>query len=244
MGIRLVGAVPMLSRSHKRGTPGAMEEPTVYNAGFLEAVDAIRTQLLRDSCQDGTRVVMVTSAVAGEGKTTLASHLAHSLARAGRKTLLIDCDLRRPDVQQFFNVSAEPGFSEVLRGEADVAGATQETADGLFVLPAGRWNRVVLRVLAQGRAQELFDRLRQEYDFILIDSHPILAAADSLLIGQHADAVILSLLRDRSQAHVVLPACQRLASLGIRVLGAVVSGIHEDELFDDFSYSLPRYPRV
>ena len=154
MGIRLVGAVPMLSRSHKRGTPGAMEEPTVYNAGFLEAVDAIRTQLLRDSCQDGTRVVMVTSAVAGEGKTTLASHLAHSLAQAGRKTLLIDCDLRRPDVQQFFNVSAEPGFSEVLRGEADVAGATQETADGLFVLPAGRWNRVVLRVLAQGRAQD------------------------------------------------------------------------------------------
>jgi succinoglycan biosynthesis transport protein ExoP len=244
LGVRLLGAVPMLGHARSRGALGRVDDPTVYDAGFIESVDAIRTQLLRDAHLDGTRVVMVTSAVEGEGKTTLVSHLAHSLARAGRKTLLIDCDLRRPDAQQFFNVPAQPGFSEVLRGEIDAALATRETADGLFVLPAGQWNRQVLRILAQGRAQDLFDRVRQDYDFVLIDSHPILSAADSLLIGQHADGVILSVLRDRSQMHVAFAARQRLESLGIRVLGAVVSGIQEDELFNDVSYSLPRYPNV
>jgi capsular exopolysaccharide synthesis family protein len=244
LGMRLVGAVPVLANASRRGLPSPTDNPAIYGPNFLESIDAIRTQLVRDAHLDGTRIVMVTSAVGGEGKTTLVSHLAQSLARGGRKTLLVDCDLRRPSVQQFFKLPNQPGLSEVLRGETDLSKAVHQAEDGLFVLPAGLWNRQVLRILAQGNAQKLFDQFRQEYDFVLIDSHPILAAADSLLIGQHADAVILSLLRDRSQMHVAFAACQRLSSLGIRILGAVVNGIDEDELFDDFSYSLPRYPRT
>lgn len=244
LGMKVMGAVPPLPSAvarHRLVTGG--DEQKFYGPTFLESIDAIRTLLLRDANRDGTRVIMVTSAVEGEAKTTLSSHLATSLARAGRKTVLIDCDLRRPTLQDTFDVPLQPGFSEVLLGQADVRQAVRETDGGLYVLPAGQWDREVLRVLAKDGAQPLFERLKEEFEFVVIDSHPVLAATDSLLIGQHADAVIFSLLRDRSQVHVVYAACERLASLGIRVLGAVVNGIDHDALFDQFSNTLPRYPR-
>lgn len=244
LGMKVMGAVPPLPAAvarHRLVTGG--DEQKFYGPTFLESIDAIRTLLLRDANRDGTRVIMVTSAVEGEAKTTLSSHLATSLARAGRKTVLIDCDLRRPTLQDTFDVPLQPGFSEALLGQADVRQSVIETEGGLHVLPAGQWDREVLRILAKDGAQPLFDRLKGDFEFVVIDSHPVLAATDSLLIGQHADAVIFSLLRDRSQVHVVYAACERLASLGIRVLGAVVNGIDHDALFDQFSSTLPRYPR-
>jgi Mrp family chromosome partitioning ATPase len=71
----------------------------------------------------------------------------------------------------------------------------------------------------------IFEKLRDEFDFIIVDSHPVLAATDSLLLGQHVDAVLVSLMRDVSQMHNVHSACQQLSALGIRVFGAVVSGM-------------------
>jgi len=187
---------------------------------------------LHEANTRGTRTVMVASGVAREGKTTLATHLAGSLARAGCKTLLIDCDLRRPSVHPLFDLPAQPGLCEVLLQQAEAASAARPTTiPGLAVLPAGRWNRLVLQSLAQGEAGKLFEQLKQDYDFLVIDSHPVLLAADSLLVGQNVDAVILSLLRDVSQAPVAYAACQRLTTLGIRVLGAVVHGMPQKDLY-------------
>jgi Mrp family chromosome partitioning ATPase len=85
--------------------------------------------------------------------------------------------------------------------------------------------------LARDGVKMLFDRLKEEYDFIIVDSHPVFPATDSLLVGQHADAVILSVLRDVSQSPRVYAACQRLSTLGIRILGAVVNGTNPDEIY-------------
>jgi capsular exopolysaccharide synthesis family protein len=183
---------------------------------------------------------MVTSAVSGEGKTTLASHLAGSLARAGRRTLLVDCDLRRPSAHQLFEVASHPGLSEVLLGEVPVSDAVSATAvPGLWLLPAGQWDRAVLRALAGEEVQKVFTALRQHYDFIIIDSHPVLQAADSLLIGLHVDAVILALMRDLSRMPRVSMACQRLTDLGIPVLGAVVNGLADDDASGAYAYTAP-----
>ena len=169
---------------------------------------------------------MVTRAVDGEGKTTLASNLAMSLARAGRKTLLIDCDLRRPAAHQLFEQPLQPGFSEVMLNEVELPDAVRPTPTdpNLFLLTAGLWDRNVVQELAKTGITSIFE-LRDEFDFILVDSHPVLAATDSLLIAQHVDAVIVSLMRDVSQMHNVHRACQQLTNLGIRVFGAVVSGM-------------------
>ncbi|HTU91278.1 MAG TPA: polysaccharide biosynthesis tyrosine autokinase [Gemmataceae bacterium] len=229
LGIRVVGAVPAVPNleHHLVGPAG---EPDLEGHPALESIDALRTQLLRDADDVHTRVVMVTSATNGEGKTTVASHLASSLARAGRKTLLLDGDLRRPSAHQLFELPMHPGFSEVLLSEVELTDAVQATAlDGLSFMAAGQWDREVLHALARDGVEGIFEKLQEEFDFIVIDSHPILAATDSLLIGQRVDAVILSVLREVSQMPRVYAASQRLMTLGIRVLGAVVNGADPEE---------------
>jgi polysaccharide biosynthesis transport protein len=231
LGIRLFGAVPGVPHLERR-LVGPTGEPELEGHPVLDSFDAIRTQLLRDDGAEAARVILVTSAVAGEGKTTLAGHLASSLARAGRKTLLIDGDLRRPSVHQLFEMPMQPGFSEVLLGEVEAADAVQNSAqEGLSILAAGQWDREVMQALARDGLEGIFEKLREEFDFIVVDSHPILPAADSLLIGQHVDAAILSVLRDVSQMPHVYAASQKLGALGIRVLGAVVNGADPDEVF-------------
>jgi capsular exopolysaccharide synthesis family protein len=239
LGLRLVGAVPPTAPALLR-LPAAVESKA-GDHHFIESIDGIRTMLLRDARAGGLRLIMVTSAVSGEGKTTLAGHLATSLARAGRRTLLVDCDLRRPAAHQLFEAVPHPGLSEVLLGEVPVADAVQKTTvPGLSLLPAGQWDRTVLRALAGEEVQKVFAALRQHYDFVLIDSHPVLQAADSLLIGLHVDAVILSLMRDLSRMPRVSTACQRLADLGIPVLGAVVNGMPENDVPNGgYSYAAP-----
>jgi len=227
LAMRVVGAVPELPDPKRLRLGADPQAEEILRHNLIESIDAIRTMLLRSAAAENLRVVMVTSAVGGEGKTTLASNLAMSLARAGRKTLLIDCDLRSPAAHQLFEQPLQPGISEVMLNEVDLPDAVRPapTDPNLFLLPAGLWDRNVVQELAKTGITSIFEKLRDEFDFVLVDSHPVLAATDSLLIGQYVDAVIVSLMRDVSQMHNVHTACQQLTTLGIRVFGAVVSGM-------------------
>jgi capsular exopolysaccharide synthesis family protein len=246
LGLNVIGAVPLLPlrtlrsalssdlASGMEGRPGS--EPTeppapggerqlYWHNLLVESVDTLRTQLVRVADTTGLRVLMVTSAVSGEGKTSLACHLATSLARAWRKTLLIDGDLRHPQVHQHFDLPLDLGFSEVLRGETDVNDAIRSTPlPRLWVLPAGQRDGYAVQALAQAEMGQLFDSLKEQYDFIVVDSSSVLRAADTLSLGQHVDGVLLSVLADQSRLPAVRGAYHRLATLGIRVLGTVVHG--------------------
>jgi capsular exopolysaccharide synthesis family protein len=219
LGFHVIGTLPALNTSRSVG--GALD---IANS-VVEAVDSVRTLLMHSARRDALRVVMITSAVGGEGKTTFATQLAASLARAWRKTLLIDCDLRNPNGHAPFDLPLEPGCCEALRGELEFEEAIRPTSmSRLWVLPAGRCDSHALQALAQDEIRAVFERLKRHYDFIIIDAAPVLPVADSLLIGQHADAVLLTILRDVSCIPAVHAAKERLAVLGIRTLGAVVVG--------------------
>ncbi len=217
LGLRVVGTLPY---HRSRGVPTKEEQ-----SAMLESADALRTLLLQAGRNDGVRIVMVTSAGNGEGKTSLACQLAASLGRAGRRTLLIDGDLRKPAAHTQFNLPLTPGFAEALRGEIDPDEAIKPTAVAhLSLLPAGQYDLTAIQALAQDEVQALFFHFKEEYEFVILDVSPVLAVADALVIGQHADAVLISVLRDVSKLPLVYEAQQRLAALGIRMLGAVVSG--------------------
>jgi succinoglycan biosynthesis transport protein ExoP len=235
LGLPLMGTVPALSAKLRATAPVAGDESM---GPMIESVDGIRTRLLYAGRSETLRVVMVASAVSGEGKTTLASHLAASLARGGRRTLLVDGDLRNPAAHKLFGMAAGPGFSELLRGEVEPGQVVQNTPlENLSLLAAGTCDRQALQALAQeGILRNVFDELKEHYDFLIVDVSPILPVADALLIGEHADAVLLSVLRNVSRLPAVHAARQRLASLGIRVLGAVVIGEGME------AYGQVRYP--
>jgi Mrp family chromosome partitioning ATPase len=131
-------------------------------------------------------------------------------------------------LHRLFEADVDPGLCEVLRGEADLAGAIRETElDRLSLLPGGRWNPASTQALARGGVKGVLDQVSGQYDFVLVDSSPVLPVVDAVLLGQHVDAVIFSVLRDVSRLPSVYAAYERVNTFGIRTLGAVISGARE-----------------
>lgn len=220
LGIRVVGTLPCLS-SRKALDP---THPIV--AQLTDSIDGVRTILMHDSTAKRRQVVLVTSAATMEGRTTVASQLAASLARAGRRTLLIDGDLRRPALHALFDAPLEDGLCEVLRAEVDVADVIRPThAEGLWLLTAGYCDVDAIHALATEQMQPVFDKLRNEYDFIIIDGAPVLGMSDALIFGQYSDGAILSVRRDYSQMPKINHTAELLRGVGVRIIGAVVNGV-------------------
>jgi capsular exopolysaccharide synthesis family protein len=227
LGLRLVGQVPARPARARRRLGGPSAPHNLYWHRLLnDSIDATRTMLLHSAGAGAPRVVMVTSALPGEGKTSLASQLSISLARAGRRTLLVDCDLRKPAVHRLFSQLLDGGISEVLRGQADPGAVARPTAmPGLSFVSAGQCDEESLGALARDGVAALFGRLKEEYDFVVVDSSPVLCAADSLLLGCHVDAVLFSVLHGVSTLPSVYAAYERLEMLNVNILGAVVNGV-------------------
>ncbi len=230
LGLPVVGTLPLVPNRDVRGLlhmDGSEANPA--QLALREAVDGIRTVVLHAGRQQPLHVILVASALHEEGKTTLASQLATSLARSGRRTLLLDCDLRHPSCHDLFNRPLAPGVCEVLRGEVPVEDAVQSTEQSLlFLLPAGRLDSKSLQALAQEIPRTLFAVLREQFEFIVIDSSPLLPVSDTLQIADHADAVLLAIMEQSSQLPAIHKAQQKLTMLGGRILGAVVGGTQQE----------------
>lgn len=235
LGLNLLGTLPQTPEHGRKIAPHAPGSPGEHTI-LAEAVDGVRTQLLYAARHEARRVLMVTSAVAGEGKTSLAGHLAASLARCGHKTLLIDGDLRNPAAHRPFGLSVQPGLAEAMRGEMPVERLLRATpVAGLSILTAGQSDRQAIQALARDGFPKLLERLKGVYEFIILDACPVLPVTDALLLGQHADAVVLAVLRNFSRLPPLFEAQRRLASLDIPMLGAVVLGESID------TYGVSRY---
>ena len=220
LGIRVVGTLPSLASRQ------ALDPTHPIVAQLTESIDGVRTILMHDSTSKRRQVVLVTSAATMEGRTTVASQLAASLARAGRRTLLVDGDLRRAALHALFDVPLEDGLCEVLRAEVDVADVIRPThAEGLWLLTAGYCDIDAIHALATEQMQPVFDKLRGEYDFVIIDGAPVLGMSDALIFGQYSDGAILSVRRDHSQMPKINQAAELLRGVGIRIIGAVVNGV-------------------
>jgi capsular exopolysaccharide synthesis family protein len=224
LGIQIVGTVPSCPSSRKL-TAHKSNELSYYQQVLTHSIDATRISLIHHASRGELKAIMMTSALPGEGKTSLTSHLAVSMARAGFKTLVVDGDLRNPALHQLFGQSIQPGLCDLLKGDCTTTEACQATSvEHLSLLPAGRCSSQALRLLAQGKARQLFEQLKQEYDFIILDSSPILLVSDVLLLAQQVDGVLFSMLCQVSCLPQVQEAYERLSILGVPVLGAVVSG--------------------
>jgi capsular exopolysaccharide synthesis family protein len=192
---------------------------------LLESVDQLRTVLLHRAKRDGVKSVLITSALAREGKTTLAGQLAVSLARAGRHVVLVDGDLRRPRLHRIFHRNLYPGLSELAREEARASEIVQAAdIENLHLVTAGHCDAVALEAVSQGRLDGFLNSLRNEFELVLIDSSPLLTTADSLILAHLADGVVLSVVQDRSRLPRVFEAVQRLRAVDLPLIGIVLHG--------------------
>jgi capsular exopolysaccharide synthesis family protein len=232
LGLTVVGTVPLLPKqSTHKGRDGKRHRK--WQTSLEHAVDSIAARLFLRKDSEGVRVVMVSSAIQGEGKTTLAVQLATRLARTGERTLLVDYDLRRPAIHRIFGLPRGPGVSECLLKEIELSQVVQSTdAENLSVITAGTGLPDSLGPLANGVTTAFFEKARAEFTFIVVDGSPILPVIDGLLVSQHADTVVLSVRRDTSEAPQVLRACEKLTAFGSRRHVVVLNGSQEDVLDD------------
>jgi polysaccharide biosynthesis transport protein len=222
LGLKIYGTVPRVSRGATQGTVG-------HNL-LTESVDSTRALLLSDVHGRGAgkgRMILVSSAQSGEGKTFLSTHLGVSLAQAGLRVLLVDADMRRPTAHRVLDVKRSPGLADILGGRVGFQAVVQTFDHGLHFVPAGTWDqaaRIGLSGQEWGRfATEIRSR---EYDIILIDSPPLLPVADGLIIAPKVDGVLIAVMHDVSRVVAVQTACQRLAAVGAKILGVVFSGVN------------------
>src|SRR5262249_50970721 len=144
LGLAVVGTLPRFDPDARIASVGSMPFIDMSDP-CPDAVGAFSASFLHAARQDGLQVVMVASAVEGEGKTALAGQLAAGLARAWRRTLLVDCDLRRPKAHEALGVALEPGLCDALRGAIEFEQAVRSThVNKLWMLPAGQWDPAAL----------------------------------------------------------------------------------------------------
>lgn len=230
IGVRVLGTLPRVRQSRQQAADGLM----------AEGVDSIRA-IVAQSGREAPRVILVTSAVEHEGKTTFAAQLAASLARSDKRTLLLDGDLRHPNVHLAFEVDLGNGLAELLRGEISADEAVQPTGiDGLFVVTGGACDYAAVTALSRPELAKLIRGYRDSFDHVVIDAGPVLAFADSLLLGQQSDVAIVASMRDTSRVPLVNAAIDRLRSVGVRVLGLVVNGYTDSRPRRLYESPLPR----
>jgi polysaccharide biosynthesis transport protein len=229
LGLTVIGTVPHISDRQSAGSGAGKRRYRQMQICLDHSIDGIAAKLFLRHDARGARVVLVSSATRGEGKSTLSIQLAKRLALTGASTLLVDFDLRKPSLHNVFDAPRGPGLTEFLRGGSELAPLVRRTdLKNLSLLTAGSPFTDSLGTLSNGVTRSLFDKARGDYDFVIVDGSPILPVVDALLTSQHVDTVVLAVRRDISQAHRIKLACEQLSDFGVEEFVAVLTGTNED----------------
>jgi succinoglycan biosynthesis transport protein ExoP len=210
---------------------------------FIQRLDHLRFAVCGSPAELGKgRCVLITSAIGGEGKTTLAAQLAARCGNTGMSTLLIDADLRRAALCTLLDVPEGPGLSDVLKEEATTDEVVIPVQGGTFyLLPAGSAIQDTNRLFQSRNLGLLISQLRQLYDLIIIDSPPVLPVPDALILGRWVDGVVLAARYEISRFPQVERARRQLDNAGIPIMGTVINGMRNaDSYYGRYSYNRRR----
>ncbi|MGH7634059.1 MAG: CpsD/CapB family tyrosine-protein kinase, partial [Gemmatimonadaceae bacterium] len=210
---------------HSRRSNGAsLVTVSDGRSGSSEAFRTLRTNLIFSQAVQTLRVMVVTSPSPQDGKTTTVANLAVTFAQQGMRVVIVDCDLRRARLHTLFRTSREPGLTQLLLGQAAEGDVMRQTfVDGLSFISAGTLPPNPSELLGGTRMHDLIVSLASQFEVVLLDTPPVHAAADSLILGKMSDGVLLVLRAGHTERASALDAIHRLTSIGVRVVGAVLN---------------------
>lgn len=230
-----------LSKHKSAGPLIALSHPQSH---ITEAYRTIRTNLQYASVDVDTKVISLTSSGPGEGKTSTTSNLAIVAAQAGKRVLIIDADLRKPQIHIRFRASNLYGLSNVLTRETSLDEAiVQSGSPNLFLLPSGPIPPNPSEILSSRAFRELLESCRQTYDLVLVDTPPVLAVADALIVTPHVDGTILVVDSQATNRKAALQAKIALEQVRGRILGVVLNRVKRSR-GDGYYYYYPQYGQV
>ena len=248
LGVPVLGVIPQLEVVGGNGKPnGTMGRPLLIALDPGDpAAEAYRTMRLNlmysGGALNGVRTVNFTSAGPNEGKSTSALNFAVLVARQRERVLLVEADLRRPKLSVTLRIDPQPGLSEVLKGQLDPSEAIRrEVLPNLDVLPSGGETENPSDLLNSRAMEELLGALESEYNYVVIDSPPILAVTDAAVLAAQADGSVLVVRSGRTDQRAARRAMDQLDRVGVRVLGAVLNevapSVTEESYYFKYIYS-------
>jgi succinoglycan biosynthesis transport protein ExoP len=215
---------------------------------FAEAFRSLRTSLLLSNTGHPPKYIVLTSATPSEGKTTAASNLAAILAQRDTRVLLIDGDLRRPNIHHRFGLNGKIGLTTVLTGATKLEDTVQRVPEipNLDILPSGPVPPFPTEMLSSEAMETILKRCGELYDYIVIDSPPILSVTDGVILARQADAVVLVVRHGKSSKHVVRRARDLLLRSGAAITGIVLNAVdlNSPEYYGYYGYSGYSYSSV
>jgi capsular exopolysaccharide synthesis family protein len=238
-GLASLGMIPLGSKSAREGpnpkrlviaaSKEAVELVTQVRpqSQMAESYRALRTSLLLSNLGAPPKVIMVTSALPQEGKTTTSINCAVVLAQKGVPVLLIDADLRRPSIHKTLGMAPHPGLSNVLTGSTTLEQAITRTAilPNLFVLAAGTPPPNPAELLASSNMRDVLAQLREKYDHIVIDTPPSLSVTDAVVLSPRADAVVLVIRSGQTTKQALRRARDILTQVNAKVVGVLLNAV-------------------
>ena len=194
-----------------------------------EAYRVIRTSVQFAQAGKELKTIAITSCTPNEGKSMTVANLAIVLTQAGKSVLIMDCDMRNPTVHKNFNLSNKVGLSSCISMGTAVADAVQETAiEGLDALTAGVIPPNPSELLGSERMQNILQRAKEEYDYVLIDTSPVLPVTDSLVLGSMVDGLILVIDSGEIKVEMAREVKNQLVHAGANILGVVLNKVRSE----------------
>jgi len=226
-GLTIIGEIAQMPRRLPSLSQHGSGQSEIEFRVYQESIDNLQTTLTLSEEIGAMRIIAVTSAVSGEGKTSVAAQLALSLSRSIKeRVLVIDGDMRSPNIHRVFQIDRDPGLAAVLAKQCELADAIVTTwSDRVHFLPAGKLTGNPLGLLADDAWPTLLTQIPAEYRYVVIDTPPVLATSEALVLVKAADAALICTMRDRSRTEQVLMVHNRLKAVGGRPVGVVLNGV-------------------
>lgn len=205
---------------------------------LAESFRAVRTALFFNSNASNCRVIQFTSADPGDGKSTISTNVAASIAQSGKRVVIVDADFRRPRIHSIFGLEkGAVGITSVIVGDAELDDAIQPTEmENLFCLPCGIRPPNPSELLTSPRFKELLEVLRERFDFVIVDTPPLLVVSDPSVVAAYVDTTVLAVRLKKNGRPGALRSAEILHSMGANLLGVVVNGVTESASYG-YGYS-------
>lgn len=189
-----------------------------------ESYRTLRTNIQYSSFDKEYKVIVITSSEPGEGKSTTAGNLALCMAQGDKKVILVDCDLRRPSIHKKFKVSNLAGLSDVIIGKSDLSKVMHRYNKNLVLLTSGKIPPNPSEMLSSKSMENLLEKLRENFDYVILDTPPVQAVTDSQILSTKADGTILVVRAERTKKESVNNAINLLKKVNANVIGTVLNG--------------------
>ena len=245
LNLQVVGKIPRIRTRRIAASKGVAELISAHKpaASESEAFRAIRTNLFFRANNEDIKTILLTSPSPGDGKSTTAANLAISIAQAGKRVVLVDADFRRPRIARYFGEELEVGFIDVLAGEMtlDEVIKPTELQDGLHIVTAGGYPKNPGELVTSPQFRETLEALRESFDFVIIDSPPILAVSDSISIASHVDGIYLVSRIRKGVKLTTRRAKESLDNVHAAVLGLIVNDVDRNPHYHEYGYQYSNY---